>query len=230
MPDKETSSLEGVNKYAHQLSEAEIRKGKHRLFVGGLWKELGLLQLEFLKRRGLQPHHQLLDIGCGCLRGGIHFIRYLEPGRYFGIDANPSLIRAARVELAKARLADKPCQLLADDAFRLDEFQTDFDFMIAISVFTHLPMNHIIHCLHAAQRQLKPDGVLYATFFQAPDSIHVAPLRQTPDGSIVTHYDQDPFHYSSDEIGMMAGHAGLTVEPCNDWDHPRNQKMFVFRK
>lgn len=36
--------------------------------VGGLWEQLGSLQFEYLVRNGLEPHHFLLDIGCGSLR------------------------------------------------------------------------------------------------------------------------------------------------------------------
>lgn len=43
----------------------------HRNYVGGLWDEIGLLQFEFLKSRGLKPHHVLVDIACGSLRAGV---------------------------------------------------------------------------------------------------------------------------------------------------------------
>jgi len=37
------------------LSSEEIEQGKHRELVGGLWDEVGRLQLDFLVREGLQP-------------------------------------------------------------------------------------------------------------------------------------------------------------------------------
>ena len=52
--------------------------------VGGMWDEIGRLQFEFLRARGLKADHWLLDIGCGCLRGGIHAIKYLKTGNYYG--------------------------------------------------------------------------------------------------------------------------------------------------
>jgi hypothetical protein len=65
----------------------------HREVVGGMWDLIGHLQFEFLIGQGLQPHHYLLDGGGGSLRGGVHLIRYLEPGHYFGVD---KMCRASR--------------------------------------------------------------------------------------------------------------------------------------
>ncbi len=53
---------------------------------------MGELQFKFLVGWGLRPGDFLLDVGCGCLRGGVHFVRYLEAGHYFGIDVNSSLL------------------------------------------------------------------------------------------------------------------------------------------
>jgi hypothetical protein len=59
----------------------------------------------FLKNAELKPHHSLLDVGCGCLRDGIHFIGYLKRGNYVGIDINQSLLDAGyEIELARAGL------------------------------------------------------------------------------------------------------------------------------
>src|SRR5215472_262077 len=85
--------------------EAEVRAGRHRECVGGLWEEVGQLQLDFLVAQGLMPHHRLLDIGCGSLRGGVKLIRYLCAGHYAGIDLHESLLNAGyEIELAREGL------------------------------------------------------------------------------------------------------------------------------
>src|SRR6185436_21166804 len=96
----------------------------HRELVGGLWEEVGALQFAYLKGRGLLPSHRLLDIGCGALRGGLHFIRYLDTGNYYGMDVNASLIEAGRRELDEANLADRTPHLLVTDGFELSPFAT----------------------------------------------------------------------------------------------------------
>jgi len=49
----------------------------------GVWKDCRDFQINFLRKMGLKTHHQVLDIGCGPLRGGIPLIRYLDAGNYF---------------------------------------------------------------------------------------------------------------------------------------------------
>ncbi len=63
----------------HEYLEAYSRHTDFRVgldperAVGGMWEEIGRLQFVFLVEKGLQPHHEMLDIGCGTLRGGRHF-------------------------------------------------------------------------------------------------------------------------------------------------------------
>jgi SAM-dependent methyltransferase len=219
--------VKGINDYWEQLSEEEIAVGKHREFVGGMWDDIGRLQLEFLQQQGLQPEHRLVDVGCGALRGGIHLAAYLDPGNYFGLDVNPSLIEAGRRELAQAGLQQKAAHLAVSDTFELGCFGANFDFGIAVSLFTHLPMNHIIRCLVEVRRTLAPGGKFYATFLEAPISGHLEPIRHEP-GGITTLPDQDPFHYSVNDMQAMAGLAGLSLQYIGEWGHPRSQKMLCF--
>ncbi len=217
-----------VNDYERQLTPEEIARGAHRQFVGGLWEELGALQHAFLKGRGLLPRHRLADIGCGALRGGLHFIAYLDEGRYYGIDTNESLLDAGRRELALAKLEHKRPSLFVTRRFELAQFATRFDFALAVSVFTHLPMNHIVKCLVEAKRALLPGAPFYATFFESPSDAHVEPLAHVP-GDVVSYFDMDPYHYSPDEIRFLAREAGVAAERIGEWGHPRDQRMWSFR-
>jgi len=216
-----------INDYERQLGPAEIAAGEHRELVGGLWEELGALQIGYLRAQGLRADHHLVDVGCGALRGGIHFIQYLDPGHYHGIDINASLIDAGKRELAQLGLEWKAPRLLVNDAFELHRFDMQFDVAIATSVFTHLPLNHILRCLVEVRRVLRPGGCFHATFFEAPGPAHLDPLPHSP-GGIVTYLDADPYHYGADEIRWVAGNAGLQAQRVGAWGHPRDQQMWVF--
>lgn len=219
--------MQPINSYGRQLTPEEIAAGAHRDFVGGLWDTLGPLQLEFLVGQGLQPSHRLLDVGCGALRGGVHFVRYLQPGHYAGVDINASLLEAGGQELAAAGLTNRGVRLLHDDAFRFERLGEHFDFAIAVSVFTHLPMNHVVRCMARMARALTPGGRFYATVFESPEPASLDPLVHEP-GGVTTYYDQDPFHLSRPELAAMAGFAGLRMEWIGDWGHPRAQQMACF--
>lgn len=220
--------MKEFNEFHRQLTEDEIRLGFHRDFVGGLWAELGQLQLDFMKSEGLLRNHNFLDVGCGALRGGLWFIDYLDAERYCGLDINESLIVAGRIELERAGLTGKKPELLVDDNFAFDRFDRQFDFAIAQSVLTHLPMEPVARCLAGIRRILKPGGEFFATFFEAPYPAFPDSITHEP-GGITTHLDRDPFHYSLDEFEGMARNAGLEMRFMGDWGHPRAQKMLGFR-
>lgn len=220
--------MQGVNNYWQQLDDDEIERDTHRGFVGGMWDEIGQFQFDHLVGEGLAPSHHLLDVGCGALRGGVHFVRYLDAGHYCGIDVNASLLKAGEVELARAGLADRGARLLADAEFHVASFETSFDFALAVSVFTHLSGNHIQMALSRVSTVLAPGAGFYATFFQAPADAHLDPITH-PRGGTTTYFERDPYHQSFDELAVLGDRAGLTASLVGDFGHPRGQHLVVFR-
>ncbi len=196
-----------------------------------MWDEIGKLQFEFMLTHGLLPQHRLLDVGCGSLRGGVHFVRYLEKGNYYGVDQDQWLLDAGlRHELKDEGLADRQPLLLCRDDFDFSAFGTTFDFAIAQSVFTHLPWNSILRCLYNAQQVLKPGGRFFATFFEDPkEEYSTGHIHHSP-GEIVTYPDKDPYHYSFSVFRDLADRARLNVNYIGEWDHPRAQRMLEFSK
>ena len=221
--------MKGVNPYQQQLSAPDIVAGKHREIVGGLWDEISQLQLDFLVGAGLLPEHRLLDVGCGCLRGGVRFVRYLHEGNFYGLDINASLVEAGKLELELAGLSHKRAHLLVDNAFRVSGFECQFDYVFAHSVFTHLFLNHITRCICEVSKVLLPAGKFYATFFAAPHPVHLDPIAHIP-GNIVTNFDVDPFHYSFEELRWVAAQVDLNARLIGEWGHPREQQMICFTK
>lgn len=222
-----SDSMKNINQYWQQLTPEEISKNFHRQFVGGLWDELGALQFSFLQSQGLLPQHKFIDIGCGALRGGVFFIRYLDRRNYFGLDINTSLIDAGKIELQKQNLLDKDPTFLIDDKFKVSVFDIKFDYGLAQSVFTHLFSNHIQRCLTEISKVLSPNGKFFATFFEAPYPAYIDTIDQIP-GNTITNFDSDPFHYSFEDMKIMGNYAGLSTSLIGEWGHPRNQKMLCF--
>lgn len=225
---RQNSETEDIDKYGRQFTETEIAANVHRKYVGGMWDEVGEQQLNFLKQRGLMPDHYLLDVGCGALRAGVHFARYLEEGHYYGIDINPSFITAGKKELKQENLLAKHPHLLVNGQFEFGRFGRTFDYAIAASVFTHIPMNHIIRCLVEIRKVLTPGAEFFATFFEAPSVTHLEPITH-PSVRVTTNYDKDPFHCSFEEFQCMAKIANMRVELIGEWARPRVQRMLSFR-
>ena len=220
------ADMRGVNKYWQQLTDAKVQEGAHRRMVGGMWEEIGLLQFQFLKERGLRPSQVLFDVGCGSMRGGLHFIRYLDAGNYVGLDINESLLKAGAGEIAAAGLTDKRATLVQDADFDFGKIGRKADMAVAVSVFTHLHMNHILRCLVRLRPQLAAGGVFYATFFECPEDKVLADIEQFP--GKLSRLDSDPFHYPRSIIRWLAEYSGYRPEFLGDWGHPRDQKMVMF--
>lgn len=205
----------------------------YKVAVGGKWEEMGRLQFDFLVEQGLKPESYLLDIGCGSLRGGIHFIRYLQPGHYFGIDMDKALLDAGRGELKRNNLLHKNPVLVQMGNFDLRSLNQGFDFALAQSVFTHLPLNSIMRCIVNMEKVLSEGGRFYATFFESRDGkFNLEPVLQSAAGGTdrLTYFDEDPYHYDYETFPWICEGTTFRVEYVGDWGHPENQKMLAFTK
>ena len=211
-----------------RFTEDEVAAGEHRKFVGGVWDSHGQRQVEFMKAQGMLPQHKIVDVGCGCFRAGRHFIDYLAPAHYYGIDANHSLMQTGYdVELTDEQRARLPIgNLRANDRFDVT-FDCQVDFAMAQSVFTHVSLNHIRLCLFRVAKVVKPGGSFYATFFERGS--------QTPVDAILNARNPKPFfteknvfwYYRSD-LAWAATIGPWKVDYIGDWGHPANQKMVRF--
>ena len=205
-----------------------ITSNWHREAIGGRWDEIGRLQFEFLVKQGLKPEHLFLDIGCGSLRGGVHFIAYLNKGHYFGIEKESSLLEAGRdVELERYGLEHKKPRLFLIDDFDLAPIQrgVQFDYMLAQSVFTHLTPDSIELCLMRVLPYLKPDGVFYATFYESEEG----KIRQGMP-HLWRKNERTAVSYPFSMFQTLSESAKARVKYVGDWKHPRNQKMLAFSR
>lgn len=215
--------------YDPAVVDRSLSAGQHRQLIGGLWEQMGRKQFEYLLTEGLQPGDRLLDIGCGCFRAGVHFVAYLTPGHYYGIDISQALIEAGYDrEIVRAGLAQRlpRSNLIAGEDFDVSALGVTYEFALAQSVFTHLPLSAFTQCLTALAPWMRPGGVLLATFFEAPHPSRDFPTWVQQPAGFATHGDRDPFHFSAEEIlevtRTVPGWAGTWV---GDWSHPRSQKM-----
>lgn len=188
-------------------TDARVRRDP-KSAIGGMWDEIGKLQIDFLVSEGLKPSHTLLDIGSGTLRGGRHFIRYLNEGNYTGTEMSGEAIEAARKLVEREALSDKHPTLIhvSDGNLRFDGLPT-FDFVLAQSVFTHLPKPLIEECFANIGKIM---GRFYFTFL---------------DPRLHTDTAKD-FAYPFDYFAELGERNGLAVENVSGrYPHPRGQKM-----
>jgi len=143
----------------------------HQNFLGGPAHEfeaMGRLQLITLLRCGLYPDSKVVDIGCGCLRGGYWLINFLERGNYFGIEPNGEMLALGKNEiLGPTLLEEKRPRFLTNDRFDLSEFGEVFDFFVASSVWIHACKRQIRAMLDAFDSWGTGNAVFLANFLPA---------------------------------------------------------------
>jgi SAM-dependent methyltransferase len=213
------------------FTDEDIAAGKHRDFIGGHWETHGENQLNFLTGQGLTPGDKFLDVGCGSLRAGRHLVDFLDPGNYYGIDANRSLIQAGYdVEFTDEQRARLPvANLRANDRFDGD-FGVAFDMAIAQSVFTHVSLNHVRLCLFRLAKLVRPGGKFYATFFEQPQSTPLDKIVQKQEGGRPLFSEQNVYWYYRDDLKWAAGYSPWQFRYIGNWGHPAGQKMVEYTR
>jgi hypothetical protein len=195
-----------------------LQKLGHRGYVGGLWEEIGRLQFEMMVRYGLRPHHCFLDIACGSLRGGIHFINYLDVGNYLGIDREESAIRSGiEKELGQVVFEEKKPEFVVSATFEFDRFSKKPDYSLAQSLFTHLTAEEIQLCLRRLSQYRAPDHRLFATFFEGDSG------QNPPTADYLAN-----FGYSREEMRAFGERCGWKATYIGEWGHPRNQMLMKY--
>jgi cyclopropane fatty-acyl-phospholipid synthase-like methyltransferase len=141
-------------------SKAERRHA----FAGpaSLWKMKRDFQIKFLINSNLKPHHYLLDIGCGTLRGGIPLIDYLQEDHYFGIESRKEVLDEGRKELKEEGLEWKNPTLLFTPDISKVSIRQKFDFMWAYSVLVHMTNDILNDTLNFVIKHLSDTGIFYA--------------------------------------------------------------------
>jgi len=199
--------------------ELGINKVGHRKYVGGYWHEIGILQFNFLSTNGLKPHHYLLDIACGSLRAGIHFIPYLNSGHYLGVDKESKLINMGiEHELGRELYDKKKPNFIVSEFFEFELFNQSPDYVIAQSLFTHLPPNLINDCFFKLRKIMKHKGVFYATYFEVKEKVT----------NLKKPHDHRGFRYTRSEMEEFGNKNSFDFKYIGQWNHPRGQVMTCY--
>src|SRR5436309_3140714 len=152
-----------IGDFQNMLDETEKRVLEDNMGFRGQWEEHRRFQFEFLKSRGLIQDSRLIEIGCGPLTLGIPVIRYLDSGRYTGVDVRPSVLNLAYRQIGKENLSAKNPRLLFSENFGRDELgDAEFDFAWSFSVLYHLSDELLGNCLAQVRRRLAKNGKYFA--------------------------------------------------------------------
>jgi ubiquinone/menaquinone biosynthesis C-methylase UbiE len=132
----------------------------------------------FVQRAGLQPHHDVLDAGCGVGRMAYGLAFYLAPAaRYEGFDIVADSIAAAQRTFGPHRPSFRfrtvdvwnsmynPNGRVRAGELAFPYPDASFDFAFLTSVFTHMHARDLRHYVDEFARVLRPGGRLFVTCF-----------------------------------------------------------------
>ncbi|KAF8392540.1 hypothetical protein HHK36_022885 [Tetracentron sinense] len=107
----------------------------------------------------LRPESRVLEIGCGTLRVGLHFIRYLNPEHFHCLERDElSLMAAFRYELPSQGLLNKRPLIVRGEDMEFSRFGSGilYDLIYASAVFLHMPDKLVWIGLERLVTRLKP--------------------------------------------------------------------------
>lgn len=187
------------------------------MFLGGPARRFvaaGRMQLDLLRAHGLEPHHNVLDVGCGALRAGIWLMSYLEPGRYHAIEPNREMLKVG-LDIAGSELVDRAQPVFDhNDRFDLSVFGVAFDVVLARSIWTHASLSQITAMLDGFATTAAAGAQLFA-------SVKPAILRPYRGRSWVgiSHRSDEPgmVRHRIGDLRALATERGLAVRRLHGW-------------
>jgi SAM-dependent methyltransferase len=200
-----------------------------RLFVGdGDYRAIGA---EFLGHAveigGLRPEARVLDIGCGIGRLGVPLTQYIDPdrGTYDGVDPvnagvewcagiiTPAYPNFRFQHLDIRHAIYNPAGTIAGEAVTLPFGDAAFDFVMMISVATHLPASELRRYAAESARVLAPGGTLMLTAFVMTRNPDPTPRSRDPRLNFIRAEGGPEWHVDAvNPLGAVALDDGVIEE------------------
>jgi SAM-dependent methyltransferase len=166
-----TSPLSANAPARRRLEEVGRLLHSEGVFTGGppeYFEIAGRLQLATLIREGLYPDSKVLDLGCGCLRGGYWLIHFLDRGRYFGIEPNAFMLQKGIQQVLESEtLEQKRPRFDTNDRYDLSVFGEKLDVVLARSVWSHAPKSQVEMMLDSFVATSSLDAFFLTSYYPA---------------------------------------------------------------
>jgi len=120
---------------------------------------LGRTFHDYVVSLGLRPGERLLDYGCGPMRAGVHFAKYLGPGHYVGADTSRSMLRRGEFVMTSSDIARKDFHAVRILTAELEELEYfTFDWIVCYSSLQYLSDRDFETTIRAFRRILADTG------------------------------------------------------------------------
>jgi ubiquinone/menaquinone biosynthesis C-methylase UbiE len=123
----------------------------------------------------VQPHHRVLDIGCGTGTFAVALKGWLPGVDIIGLDPDPKALARSRRKAARAGVAIRFDQGFAN---ALPYTDASFDRVFSSLMFHHLPHEAKLATMREVRRVLKPGGSLHLLDFEQEGDYSHNPLAR----------------------------------------------------
>jgi SAM-dependent methyltransferase len=98
-----------MEQVAQNLSEGASHHSLGINLTGGrdFWEAGASKAARYLRESAVKPAARVIDYGCGSLRIGAHFIRFLDPGNFVGLDVTDDFYEIGKTEIGADLLREK---------------------------------------------------------------------------------------------------------------------------
>jgi hypothetical protein len=147
----ETSMRKRRDGVAHANLGANLKTGE--------FGESGISTFRKIVTLGLKPEDTLVDYGCGTLRMGVHAMKYLQPGRYWGLEISQDFLDQGRELVGAELIAEKRPQLATISPQSVAEAAAARpDMVISTRVFNHVHPDELPLYFHNLMRLVGASG------------------------------------------------------------------------
>jgi trans-aconitate 2-methyltransferase len=112
-----------------------------------------------MKKFGLKPSSNVLEVGCGIGTVSSLILRYLSGSRFVGVDISPENIQQAK----KINGSYKNAQFIVNDMSRFESDQK-FDFVVLPDVLEHIPIEQHFNLFRVLDSVTTADATVLANF------------------------------------------------------------------
>jgi Methyltransferase domain len=169
----------------------------------------------------IEPHHKVIEYGCGSLRIAAHFIRRLAPGNFLGLDVVSGFYEAGKAAIGETLITEKTPRFAVIDEAALAEaeaFAADFVYSNVVCVHVH-PSEIKTYFDNLARLTRKPGARL---IFNA--ELYGSPLRYTFDGWAW------PLEFYEDGLSSLTFVRATTSSPLARDGHEITPVEFEFQR
>lgn len=130
-------------------------------------------KIALVKQAGIQPHHKVLDFGCGSLTLTLLAKQNNPDAEFTGIDVDQQMISIAQKKIKQSGL-----QITIDqyNGSQLPYPDGSFDRVMTSLVLHHLDAQQKAYSLKEIKRVLKPDGELHVADWGKPANVFMRGL------------------------------------------------------